>query len=69
MKRYVRVARSGYAPGVPKGDVSQRPATFVVGTDGKIALAHYNRDASDNRRPTRSSRRCRKRRARERTGA
>lgn len=47
-KRYLRAARSGHLPGLPKGDLSQRPGTFVVGTDGKIAFAHYNRDASDN---------------------
>jgi peroxiredoxin len=47
-KRYVRAARSGYLPGMPKGDVAQRPGTFVVGTDGRIAFAHYNRDSSDN---------------------
>jgi len=48
MMRQWQAARSGYKPGLPKGDVSQRPGTFVVGTDGMIAFAHYNRDSSDN---------------------
>ncbi|MDQ3677074.1 MAG: SelL-related redox protein [Actinomycetota bacterium] len=46
--RYLQAARSGYTPGLPKGNVSQRPGTFVVGTDGRIVFAHYNRDSSDN---------------------
>jgi len=46
--RQLQAMRSGFKPGIPKGDVSQRPGTFVVGTDGLIVFAHYNRDASDN---------------------
>lgn len=46
--RQVQAARSGYKPGLPKGSVAQRPGTFVVGTDGLIVFAHYNRDSSDN---------------------
>lgn len=46
--RQVQAARSGYKPGLPKGNVAQRPGTFVVGTDGLIVFAHYNRDSSDN---------------------
>ena len=46
---FVRAARRGAFAGNPKGgDVSQRPGTFVVGTDGRVALAHYNKDSSDN---------------------
>ena len=46
--RQVQAARSGYKPGLPKGNVAQRPGTFVVGTDGLIVFAHYNIDSSDN---------------------
>jgi peroxiredoxin len=45
---FVRAARKGAFAGVPKGDVSQRPGTFVVDTDGRVAFAHYNKDSSDN---------------------
>lgn len=46
---FVRAARHGAFAGNRKGgDVSQRPGTFVVGTDGRVALAHYNKDSSDN---------------------
>jgi len=48
VKGYLRAARHGAFAGVPKGDVSQRPGTFVVSTDGKVAFAHYNKDSSDN---------------------
>jgi peroxiredoxin len=49
VKAFVRAARKGAITGNPQGgDVSQRPGTFVVGTDGKVALAHYNRDSADN---------------------
>jgi peroxiredoxin len=33
---------------VPKGDVAQRPGTFVIARDGTVAFAHYNKDSSDN---------------------
>ncbi|HEV2076067.1 MAG TPA: peroxiredoxin-like family protein [Thermoleophilaceae bacterium] len=47
--RMLRAARSGNLIGNPTGgDVSQRPGTFVVAADGRVALAHYNRDSSDN---------------------
>jgi peroxiredoxin len=36
--------------GVPKGDVAQRPGTFVVAPDGTVAFAHYNRNSADNPR-------------------
>jgi peroxiredoxin len=45
---WLRAARHGALPGVPKGDTAQRPGTFVVATDGTVAFAHYNRDSSDN---------------------
>jgi peroxiredoxin len=49
VKRFVGAATSGHIAGGPEGgDVSQRPGTFVVGSDGRVALAHYNRDSSDN---------------------
>ena len=48
VKGFLRAARHGAFAGVPKGDVSQRPGTFVVSTDGKVAFAHYNKDSSDN---------------------
>jgi peroxiredoxin len=47
-KGFVRAARHGAFAGVPKGDVAQRPGTFVIGRDGKVAYAHYNKDSSDN---------------------
>ena len=34
--------------GVPKGDVAQRPGTFVLARDGTVAFAHYSKDSSDN---------------------
>ncbi len=49
VKRFVGAATSGHIVGDPKGgDVSQRPGTFVVASDGRTALAHYNEDSSDN---------------------
>jgi peroxiredoxin len=47
-KGFVRAARHGAFAGVPKVDVAQRPGTFVIGRDGKVAYAHYNKDSSDN---------------------
>jgi peroxiredoxin len=48
-KGFVKAALSGHVAGSPKGgDVSQRPGTFVVAPDGRVALAHYNRDSADN---------------------
>lgn len=47
--RFVRAARTGALPGNPEGGaVTQRPGTFVVGRDGRVVMAHYNRDSSDN---------------------
>ena len=46
---FVRAARKGAFAGNPKGgDVSQRPGTFVVASDGTVAYAHYNKDSSDH---------------------
>jgi peroxiredoxin len=47
-KGFLRAARHGALPGVPKGDTAQRPGTFVVAPDGTIAYAHYNKDSADN---------------------
>ena len=48
-KGFLRAARHGAFGGSPQGgDVAQRPGTFVVGPDGKVAYAHYNSDSSDN---------------------
>lgn len=45
----LRAARKGAVVGDPQGgDVKQMPGTFVVGTDGRLRFAHYNRDQSDN---------------------
>jgi peroxiredoxin len=48
VKDLVRAGRKGSLPGIPVGDVTQRPGTFVVAPDGRVALAHYNRDSSDH---------------------
>lgn len=48
VKGFVRAARKGALPGIPQGDVQQRPGTFVVDRNGNVAFAHYNRDSSDN---------------------
>jgi peroxiredoxin len=44
----LRAAVKGQLPGMPEGDTALMPATFVVGSDGKLAYAHYNADQSDN---------------------
>ena len=45
----IRAAGKGAVVGDPQGgDVRQLPGTFVVGTDGRLLFAHYNRDQSDN---------------------
>jgi peroxiredoxin len=48
VKGFVRAARHGALPGKPEGDVAQRPGTFVVDNDGRVAFAHYNKDSADN---------------------
>ena len=46
---FVRAASRKALVGDPKGgDVTLRPGTFVVGRDGRVAYAHYNRDSADN---------------------
>ena len=47
-KGFLRAARHGAFAGVPKGDVAQRPGTFVVSPEGKVVFAHYNADSADN---------------------
>lgn len=44
----LRAASKGQFPGMPEGDTALMPATFVVGSDGKVSYAHYNADQSDN---------------------
>ena len=44
----MRAARHGAFAGVPKGDVAQRPGTFVVSPEGVVLYAHYHQDSSDN---------------------
>ena len=48
LKGFARAGRKGSLPGIPVGDVTQRPGTFVVAPDGHVAYAHYHRDSSDN---------------------
>jgi peroxiredoxin len=48
VKGFVRAARKGAFGGVPKGDVAQRPGTFVVAPEGRVVFAHYNADSADN---------------------
>jgi peroxiredoxin len=48
LSKFVRAARQGAFLGKPAGDVAQRPGTFVIGTDGRVLLAHYNADSADN---------------------
>ena len=44
----LKAARKGHIPHWQGGDVRQMPGTFVGGRDGRVALAHYNEDSSDN---------------------
>jgi peroxiredoxin len=48
LRGWVRTARRGVYPGLVKGDASLQPGTFVVGTDGRLTYAHYNKDSTDN---------------------
>ena len=48
VKGFVRAARHGALPGIPKGDTAQRPGTFVVSPEGRVLYAHYNKDSADN---------------------
>ena len=45
---WLKAASHGNFGGTPKGDVAQRPGTFVVAPDGTVAFAHYNRNSADN---------------------
>jgi peroxiredoxin len=47
-KGFLRAARHGAFPGVPKGDTAQRPGTFVVSPEGMVVYAHYHKDSADN---------------------
>jgi peroxiredoxin len=47
-RKWRRANKVGARVGIPRGDVAQRPGTFVVDTDGRTAFAHYNRDSTDN---------------------
>jgi peroxiredoxin len=47
-KGFLRAARHGAFPGVPKGDTAQRPGTFVVSREGRVLYAHYHKDSADN---------------------
>jgi peroxiredoxin len=47
-KGFLRAARHGAFAGVPKGDVAQRPGTFVVSPEGRVLYAHYHKDSADN---------------------
>jgi peroxiredoxin len=46
----LKLFRKGIAIGLPSEgqDVRQMPGTFVMARGGRIRLAHYNSDASDN---------------------
>ena len=46
--RALAAARKGAVVGMPQGDTRQMPGTFVVGRDGRVLYAHYNRDQADN---------------------
>lgn len=48
MPKYIGAVRKGSLPGIPVGDTAQLPGTFVVGADGLVAFAHYNKDSGDN---------------------
>jgi peroxiredoxin len=45
---WVRAARKGAMVGLPKGDIAQRPGTFVIDREGRVLYAHYNKDSTDN---------------------
>lgn len=45
---WVKAATHGNFAGAPKGDVAQRPGTFVVDQSGNVVFAHYNRNSADN---------------------
>ncbi|GEM_PF-572782 len=48
-RAWAKVMRQGYKPGSTGGqDGMQLGATFIIGTEGKIALAHYNKYMGDH---------------------
>jgi peroxiredoxin len=47
-KHWFRAAKVGAVVGRPRGDIAQRPGTFVVDRAGTVALAHYNVSSPDN---------------------
>jgi peroxiredoxin len=48
LRQRKRVRSVGARAGIPRGDVAQRPGTFVVDQNGKLVFAHYNEDSTDN---------------------
>src|SRR5512136_1490681 len=48
-RAWMRVMGQGFKPGSPDDqDGTQLGATFIIGTDGKVLLAYYNRFMGDN---------------------
>jgi peroxiredoxin len=48
-RAWLKVMGKGFKPGGPgEQDAQQLGATFIIGTDGKVLLAHYNRFMGDN---------------------
>jgi hypothetical protein len=46
---WVKVMGRGFKPGSPgEQDAQQLGATFIIGTDSKVLLAHYNKYMGDN---------------------
>ena len=44
----LRAASRGHMQGVPTGNVSMMPGTFIVDTEGIIQAVHYNKSAGDH---------------------
>jgi hypothetical protein len=48
-RAWMKVMGKGFKPGGPgEQDAQQLGATFIIGQDGKVLLAHYNRFMGDN---------------------
>jgi peroxiredoxin len=48
-RAWMKVLGQGFKPGSPGDqDAQQLGATFIIDTDGKVLLAHYNRFMADN---------------------
>jgi hypothetical protein len=46
---WIKVMGRGFKPGSPgEQDAQQLGATFIIGTDGKVLLAHYNKYMGDH---------------------